>query len=206
MILIDLEKMDRFTGHKKYTLLVLTHVSKESKQARIFHQVKQDKARAQADLLGYMLRMATKHGMPYSPFPWWDVVYWSKVQVYQTPKKIVSGSLGIGFGNHIWWEHGDATWTTFSQFLCPNQGVDCYFWMEEDGLIYDVLRPYLLSAVLGMGYRLPNETFPIIVDGRTIEDLKADGFVYVPAPEMVQTLLLQKVKELNVDLLQQMGW
>jgi hypothetical protein len=205
MMLIDTEQLCRENGSPMYTLLVFTHKTKESKHARLCRERQIQLQKDMSDMFGCLEKTASEFGMPYSGLPWWDSFYKQK---YMYPNlRIAAGSLGVGFGDHVYWEHGDKDWTRLNQFVCPRQGVDAYFWLEDkDGKIFDVLRPNLLSSVLATGYRLDNETFPRIIDGKSIEEMKEQGIVYVPASRFVQDLLIQKVKHINKDFLSQIGW
>jgi len=116
----------------------------------------------------------------------------------------VLGSMGVGVAyfvdgppledEEVWWEYGNVGWRVFSDFVTRlptgDEIIDAHFWLEDaEGRVYDMLRPRLLLSLLNSGHYLPDETFPRAVDGKTKEELRAEGLHYLPAPRDTQRLL-----------------
>lgn len=137
--------------------------------------------------------------------PWFDACV-NEIVLQKQPQDypgahVVVGSLGFGDDDHVFWDMGDASWTEFVQFKSDPQIVDAYFWIEtSDGRIYDVLRKNCLACVLLLGIRLEDENFPVLIDGRTRDEMRQKRIHYYPAPQMTQTLILEYVKRCQQNL------
>jgi len=201
MLMIDLEDDNRFF------LMVLAQNHRDSKYIRKFRTTVENQGKVSKDIQGALLKTMLEIGVPYTFHPWFDV-FFKKANFYKNIRmKVVAGSLGLGEDeDDIWWEHGHKDWTTFAEFTNTPLEIDSYFWLEDqDEKVYDVLRPELECALLHTGIHLQNETFPRTVNGETRAEMKSKGIHYIPAPEMTQTLLIHKIRDLNKPTLIAMG-
>lgn len=201
MLMIDLEDDDRFL------LMVLAQNHRDSKFIKKYTTTLENQAKVSKDIQGSLLKAILEIGIPYTFHPWFDV-FFKKHNFYKNKEmKVVAGSLGLGEDEEdIWWEHGHKDWATFAQFTDSPLELDAYFWLEDqDEKVYDVLRPELECALLHTGIHLQDETFPRAINGETRAEMKTKGIHYIPAPEMTQTLLIRKIRDLNKPTLIAMG-
>lgn len=181
----------------KHILFMIAHGPTNSKAYDVMVQMDRD-----MNLVLNDLQNAVTHfrcgGLVYTTQPFLDAFYNRKHMYKSLNLSVVVGSLGVKDqnGQPVWWEHGDASWTTLKQFRSNRTLFDAYFWLEDGtGRIYDVLRPGLLGTMLMIGISVPNETFPRLVSGLTRDEMEAQGFLYVPAPKDTQNLILSIVRE-----------
>jgi hypothetical protein len=127
---------------------------------------------------------------------------WKRMEVVAgTPLKMVSGSLGLNNPPPVWFEWGGAAgkaYSTVKQFSsCPVTGLpDIHFWFQDaDGKVWDVVDPYIMHTVA------PVHKKTVMVDalldgcfiaGKTCEELKSLGLLYIPADPLVQDVMAQK--------------
>lgn len=209
MMLIDLED-------GTFLFLVLAHRSEKSVLYRLMTHTTNPMTETSMDDILERIHHHVKHYtcIPYffSNQPWFDAMFNASRGIYDEdgagssrliPVRAVCGSLGMTMHPEFtWYEYGDPSWTSFVQFKSPAMHIDAHFWTEDDqGRVYDVARDLLRIPLLSNGIRLPKESFPWAIHGKTKDELKNEyGLVYVPAPVETQTLILTSVRRLNPGL------
>jgi hypothetical protein len=114
--------------------------------------------------------------------------------------ELMAGSFGLCMPSPIWYEWGgseEKLFHTVKEFrACEVTGLpSVHFWLEsEDGKIWDVLDPYILEIVAPT-HRKTIDTRDFVhgclIAGKTREELVSRGLQYVPAPPLVQEILVK---------------
>ena len=122
--------------------------------------------------------------------------------------QLTAGSLGLCSPGPAWFEWGgtkDVPHTTVSQFSkCPVTSLpDVHFWVEDgDGLVYDVLDPYL-TAVVAPYHKKQIETEGLVhgvaILGKSKLELESFGLKYLAAEPLVQVILTKQRIKKNPD-------
>jgi hypothetical protein len=118
------------------------------------------------------------------------------------PLEIVGGSLGLCVPEPVYYEWGgncSRPNQTVKEFArCPLTGMrDIHYWFQTvDGLVWDVLDPYLDFVAHVHGKHILNRQELVhghLIAGKSREQLEKEfGLMYLPASTLVQEVMVRK--------------